>query len=321
MRLRQRLAGLGFHECQTIKLISDKQLADALPLKPLRDGDTIRVSLPLSEDHAVMRPSLAPGLIASAGRNLRQGAESLRLFEMGRFFRNAGGGKATDLEADALAILVSGLAQPTAWDRHPRTADLFDLLGVIQSLVPGAAVRLSPRERDGQRGMTVPVMNGRPGTSENWVLRADIMAAGQNLGSFAMLSPARQRDLDAPDPVFVAELDLAKLRKLSAVSTDIQELPQFPGSSRDVSIDAAIDLPNAEIEKALSKVKEPLLVGSACVDLFTDPEGAKIAADRKAVTYRLLYRSPLKTLQQQEIDQAHKGILEHLTKALPVGFR
>ncbi len=303
MRLRHRLAGLGFHECQTIKLISDAQLADALPLKPLRDGDTIRVSLPLSEDHAVMRPSLAPGLIASAARNLRQGAESLRLFEMGRFFRNAGGGKARDLESDSLAILLSGPRRPAGWDGNPGTQDLYDLLAVVQALIPGETVRLSPRERDG------------------WALGADLQAAGQNLGSFAMLLPARQRELDATAPIFVAEIDLQKLRKLSAVSTEIDDLPQFPGSSRDAAIDAPVDLPNAEIEKALAKVKEPLLASYECFDLFVDPSGERLAADRKSIAYRLHYRSAEKTLKTKQVDQAHQGILDHLTKSLPIRFR
>ena len=112
MVLRRRLAALGLHECQTIKLISDAQVADVLPLRPLQDGDIIRVKLPLSEDHAVMRPSIVPGLIASAARNVRQQAKSLRFFEMGRVFRNAGGGKAKDQESETLAILLSGSAQP-----------------------------------------------------------------------------------------------------------------------------------------------------------------------------------------------------------------
>ncbi len=303
MRLRQRLAGLGFHECQTIKLIADTQLADALPLKPLQPGDTIRVALPLSEDHAVLRPSLVPGLIASAERNLRQQAESLHLFEMGRFFRNAGGGRAKDLEAESLALLISGNRNATSWTQKPAKADLYDLKAIIQVLIPGVAIQFSPRERPG------------------YVLGADIQAGGQNVGSFGMVSPARQRELDSPAPIFVAELDLAKLRKLAAVSLDIADLPQFPGSSRDVSLDAAASLTNAEIEKAFAKLQQPLLVSFECVDLFTDPSGEKLATDRKAITYRMHYRASNKTLNAQEIDQAHKAVLDHLDKSLPVRFR
>ena len=303
MRLRQRLAGLGFHECQTIKLIADAQVADALPLRPLQDGDTIRVALPLSEDHAVLRPSLVPGLVASAERNLRQQASSLRLFEMGRFFRNSGGGKARDLEAESLALLISGNRQPENWSRKAERADLYDLKAVIQALIPGVPLQLVPKDK------------------AHFALGADLHADGQNIGSFAMLSPARQREIDSPAPLFVAELELAKLRKLAAVSTDIADLPQFPGSSRDVTFDAPATLANAEIEKAFGKLQQTLLVSFECVDLFTDPTGEKLAADRKAITYRLHYRAADRTLTAQEIDTAHQAALDSLRKALPVQFR
>ena len=95
--LKKQLAALGFFEANCIKLISESQLRDALPLRPLQEGDLIKVRLPLSEDHCMMRPSLSPALLSTASRNVRQGARQIRFFETGRCFRNAGGGKALDL--------------------------------------------------------------------------------------------------------------------------------------------------------------------------------------------------------------------------------
>ena len=303
MRVRERLAGLGFHECHTIKLIADSQVADALPLKPLLPGDTIRVSLPLSEDHAVMRPSLIPGLVASAARNIRQGTKALRLFEIGRVFRNAGGGKAKDLESDALGILLSGPALPPGWATTETAADLYDLKAVISALVPVASLQLLPRNREG------------------FALACDIQADGQNLGTFAMVLPARQREADASGPIFVAELDLPKLRKFVAGKAEIVDLPQFPGSSRDLAMEAPASLANVEIEKALAKVKEPLLTGFECFDVFSDPTGQKLAADRKSIAYRMHYRAADRTLKAEEIDAAHKAVVAALTAGLPVTQR
>ncbi|QJE97485.1 phenylalanine--tRNA ligase subunit beta [Luteolibacter luteus] len=304
MRLRERLAGLGFHECQTIKLISDEQVIDALPLKPLLPGDTIRVSLPLSEDHAVMRPSLVPGLVASAARNIRQGTKALRFFEIGRVFRNAGGGKAKDLESDSLGILLSGPGLPASWAQSEAIADLYDLKAVVAALVPSTSLQLLPRQREG------------------FALACDIQADGQNLGTFAMLLPSRQRDLDASGPVFVAELDLPKLRKLVGGKGTLEDLPQFPGSSRDFAMEAPAALANAEIERVLtSKVKEPLLTGFECFDVFVDPSGEKLAADRKSIAYRMHYRAADRTLKAEEVDAAHKAVVEALTSGLKVTQR
>jgi phenylalanyl-tRNA synthetase beta chain len=303
MVLRRRLAALGVYECQTIKLIADHQLTDALPLRPLQEGDVIRVKLPLSEDHAVMRPSIVPGLVASAARNVRQQQKSLRFFEMGRVFRNAGGGKAKDQESETLAILLSGGTVPAGWNQTERQADLHDLKGLINALVPNKTVRFSPRERDG------------------FALGCDVKADDQNIGVFARLLPSRERALDFTHPVFVAELDLVKLRKLLTGIDHAEDLPQFPGSSRDAAMELPATLPNAEIEGVLAKCNEPLLIAFECFDVFTDPTGVKLAADRKSVAYRFQYRAADRTLKAEEVDAAHHKVLEALAGKLGVKFR
>jgi phenylalanyl-tRNA synthetase beta chain len=303
MILRHRLAALGLHECQTIKLIAESQLADILPLRPMQDGDLIRVKSPLSEDHAIMRPSIVPGLVASAERNARQQAKSIRLFEMGRVFRNAGGGKARDQESESLAILVSGNTNPSSWAAKDRAADLYDAKAVLSALLPNQEITLKPKDREG------------------FVLAAEIKAAEQTIGVFARLAPSRERELDLGSPAFVAELDLAKLRKLTAGPAHAADLPQFPGSSRDAAMELPIDTPNAAIEAALAKAKETLLVAYECFDLFTDPTGAKIPADRKSIAYRFLYRAADRTLKAPEVDAAHQVVCEVLKKLDGLGFR
>ena len=47
----------------------------------IRALSLIHISLPLSEDHSVLRPAHTPGLIAAAVRNSNQGVSCLRFFE------------------------------------------------------------------------------------------------------------------------------------------------------------------------------------------------------------------------------------------------
>jgi len=303
MVLRRRLAALGFYECQTIKLISDAQVSDALPLRPLQDGDIIRVKLPLSEDHAVMRPSIVPGLVASAARNVRQQLKALRFFEMGRVFRNAGGGKAKDQESETLAVLVSGSTQTPGWAQADRVADLYDLKGLLGAILPNRQIKFVPKEREG------------------FALASEIKVDDQNVGGFARLSLARERALDFGSPVFVAELDLSKIRKLLVGISQVEDLPQFPGSSRDAAMELPITTANAQIEAVIAKSAEPLLIHSECFDVFTDPTGEKLAVDRKSVAYRFQYRAADRTLKAEEVDAAHQKLLTALTTGLGVKFR
>lgn len=303
--VKKQLSALGFYECQTIKLVSETQVRDLLPLKPLQEADVIRVALPLSEDHSVMRPSMAPGLIASAANNARQGAKAIRLFEAGNCFRHFGGGKKKDNEFPVLGILLTGQQTPPSWaNTHPAASDLFDLKAVLQSLAPNHALSFKPKD-----------------LGNDYLLTATIHLGEANVGVVGRLAPARCRELDLPLETHLAELDLAKLVKLLQQENPVTDLPQFPGSSRDVAMELPLDLAAAEIENALAKFKDPLLVSSRCVSLFSDPSGEKIAADKKSVAYTLLYRSPAKTLKTKEVDAAHQALLEHLEKSLPVTFR
>jgi phenylalanyl-tRNA synthetase beta chain len=222
---------------------------------------------------------------------------------MGRVFRNAGGGKAKDQESETLALLLSGSAQPTGWSQSDRAADLYDLKGILSALLGDRKITFIPKDRPG------------------FVLASDIKVDDQSIGVFARLALARERELDFTTPVFVAELDLGKLRKLLNGVSHVEELPQFPGSSRDAAMELPLSTPNAQIEAVIAKLAEPLLISAECFDVFTDPTGQKIAADSKSVAYRFQYRAADRTLTSEEVDSAHQSVLEALTKALGAKLR
>ncbi len=313
MGLRRKLAAMGFYETQTIKLIASEsadgaiaQVKDAMPIRPLMEGDLIRVALPLSEDHSVLRPAHTPGLIAAAVRNSNQGMSGLRFFELGRVFRNTGGGKGRDIETDTLGILIAGDRTPRSWaDSKPEQASFEDLLAVMEVLAPGHKFTLTPAK-----------------PREQAALGADVQLDGKACGYFARLSLSRCRELGLAHAVYVAELDLRKMQEVLTAPVKAAELPQFPGSSRDAAMELPLSTPNADIVKAIESVKEKLLVSYACFDVFMDPTGVKLAADRKSIAYTFMYRDAAKTLTAAQVDDAHRRILKALTdKVKGLSFR
>lgn len=305
MGLARKLAGAGFWEVQTFKLIAAESIdptiagvENALPIKPLMEGDVIRVSLPISEDHSTLRPSLAPGLLAVAARNINQGMEVLRFFEMGRVFRNTGGGKGKDIENEVLGIFMAGRLTPASWAcTKPAEVHFEHLRAVLDTLVPKADIAL------------VPSRQSRPAAA----LGADIQINNQACGYVARLALQKCRDLGLPLECYYAELDLRKLQQVATAPFKAAELPQFPGSGRDATLDVPASLTHAEVVKAIQAAKQKLLVSYALKDVFCDPSGEKLPADRKAVTYTFLYRDAKKTLTAQEVDAAHKQVLDTLT--------
>ncbi|MDG2124533.1 MAG: phenylalanine--tRNA ligase subunit beta, partial [Verrucomicrobiales bacterium] len=295
--LKLALAARGFYEAQTIKLIADAQVADALLLDPATTP--IRVSLPLSDDHTTLRPSLLPGLLTVAARNVRQGASTIRFIEAGTVFS---GGTGTE-ESQHLALLVSGDAIPTSWaEKSDRSLDVFDLTGVLSSVAP---LELKPTE------------------DPAFLLSADLTIAGKKIGRLVQLHPARARELDLDSAVVAAELDLDKLRNASSQQPRFQELPKFPAITRDVAMELPLDLPNADLAAFFTDARqaEPLLQSASPFDLFVDSSGEKISPDRKSLAYNLVYRDPTRTLKTEEVDAAHERILGSLTSLFPAQIR
>lgn len=103
LELRRRLVAQGFFEARTFSLISGQEARMAGA-----DAELTAIRNPLIEDQAVLRPSLQPGLLAALERNLRAGAKSIRLFEIGRVFTSSA-------ETTHLAALMTGMAAPPSW--------------------------------------------------------------------------------------------------------------------------------------------------------------------------------------------------------------
>ncbi|MBU3665254.1 MAG: phenylalanine--tRNA ligase subunit beta [Chthoniobacterales bacterium] len=136
-RLRERLRAQGFSEARTSHFVSPEGLQRA----GVAAEGAVRIANPLGADQALLRPVLLPGLLEALARNMRHGAGSVRLFELGTVFQLTGVEERT-----ALALVCTG-----------QGSDLFDLKGAIREALgdvefapeTGLALRVSARGVDG----------------------------------------------------------------------------------------------------------------------------------------------------------------------------
>nr|NUR36730.1 phenylalanine--tRNA ligase subunit beta [Sphingomonas sp.] len=112
-RVRRTAAARGLDEAVTWSFISDKEAE-------VFGGGEWKLANPISEEMNVMRPSLVPGLIAAARRNLDRGASSVRLFELGRRYLG-------DREHPTFGLLLAGDRQTRSWQAgRAQNFDPFD---------------------------------------------------------------------------------------------------------------------------------------------------------------------------------------------------
>lgn len=289
MALRRKLVALGLSESRTSALISQAMLWQDLP--------ALRVKNPLGEDQAFLRTSLLPGLLTAVERNIRQGAKTIGLFEVGRTFQ----AKETE-ETSALGVALFGRASKANWrGGDDRSLDWHDARGILETLA-------------GSHRLV------KAAASEPLALAAEVFVGEHRIGTIGQLSPAAARAMDAEAPVIVIELSIDALRQIGKGSS-YQEIPKFPAVTRDLAIVCPLTLSYAEIEAVLLGAKEELLAGVEPFDVFTDATGEKLAADRKSVAISLTFRTAGRTLSGEEVNAACERLRQVLKRDLPVDFR
>lgn len=302
--VQNTLSSLGFFEARNLKLISDQQLTDDLATSH-RGMSPIRLKNPLNDEQDYLRPGLVPGLLATASRNQRFGNADVRFFEMGRVFTATP--KGGEVEHEHLALLITGGRTARSWaDGKPSNLDIHDLRAALEEVCP-KGLNLVPVDDDRMLcACSIEIGRGKKATK---------------LGLAGIVPPARARELDLEAPVMVAEINLKKLASAAGADLKYEELPKFPGSSRDVAMLVSADLAAGTVADFFANHEEPLLESVELFDVFQDPSGEKLPADKKSLAYSISYRSGDRTLEAAEVETAHAKLLDSLKSGLDVEFR
>jgi phenylalanyl-tRNA synthetase beta chain len=288
--LQEQLYALGLSEARTSTLVSETML--------WRDAASLRLRNPVGEDQAFLRTSLLPGLIAALERNIRHGARSVALYEVGRTFHH---GKSE--EREALAMTLYGETASRNWrGGGVREFDWHDAKGILEALA------------------AVPVNCVRDHGEPYLALSAEVFAKGKRIGMLGQMAPAFARTLDATKPILVAEVSLEMLRALWRTPA-FHDIPKFPSVVRDIAIRCPVDLPYGDIEGELWKANEELLVRIEPFDIYRDPSGERLPADRKSIAISLTFRAQERTLGSEEVNAACERLKQQLKARLAVDFR
>ena len=257
--LRQRLVARGLSEARTSALIPRKT--------GLFGAGALELRNPLSEDHVALRPTLLAGLLDVLARNVRNGASSIRLFELGHIFSTDGA-----VEKRSLALVFCGNAKNNAhWRSVSRRLDLFDLKGMIEKM---GIEDLSFRRSE------------RPGLS----LSADVFSGSTVIGFLGQLAASHTEATGAAAPVFLAEIEMRGDLLTQRRALRFREIEKFPSVTRDIAMIVPEKLSHAEIMTAIEGAREPLLATIELFDLFSGKEAASLGADKKSLAYTLTYR-------------------------------
>lgn len=267
-RLRRAAAARGLNEAVTWSFLPVAQAehfaADGHPLWVLDN--------PISEDMKAMRPSLIPGLLAAAKRNMDRGAAGLRLFEIGRRYLRGQDG-ASD-ERAALAVVLAGEKTPRGWANGKAVKfDAFDAKAEALALLAEAGVPVDKVQVMGEAGRQF-----HPGQSATLRLGPKTV-----LARFGALHPATLAVFDVDGPVMAVELflDAIPARKGAGFARPHYAPPALQAVTRDFAFLVPADLPAGELVRVVKGADKSAITDARIFDQFAGsgvPDGKKSLA-------------------------------------------
>ena len=259
-KVRRAAAARGLNEAINWSFLPQKA-ADAF------GGGDWSLANPISEDMKVIRPSLLPGLLSAAQRNMDRGASSVRLFEIGRRYF-AGTDGASDERVTA-GIVLAGERSARNWASGKAARfDAFDAKAEAIALLKAAGVAT-----DNLLVMDDAGAHYHPGQSAT--LR---MGPKNILAAFGTLHPATAKAFDLDGNVVAAEifLDAIPLKKAAGFMRPAFTPPALQAVTRDFAFLVAVDTPANDLVRSIKGCDKDNIVAVRLFDRFVGqgvPEG------------------------------------------------
>ena len=259
-KVRRAAAARGLNEAINWSFLPQKA-ADAF------GGGVWSLANPISEDMKVMRPSLLPGLLSAAQRNMDRGASSVRLFEIGRRYLAASDGSSD--ERVTAGIVLAGERSMRNWANGKAARfDAFDAKAEAIALLKAAGVAT-----DGLLVMDEAGAHYHPGQSGT--LR---MGPKNILAAFGTLHPATAKSFNLDGNIVAAEifLDAIPLKKASGFMRPAFSPPPLQAVTRDFAFLVAQDTPANDLVRSIKGCDKENIVAVRLFDRFAGqgvPEG------------------------------------------------
>jgi phenylalanyl-tRNA synthetase beta chain len=292
------LTGFGFWEVITYSFISSQVLLDLRISPNDRKARALRIQNPLSEDQAVMRTTLVPGLLHTVRSNLYRKNLDLKLFELGRVFFPRGPEDQPE-EVEFLGGVLSGLREEESWAKPRAECDFFDLKGTVEGLLEGMGVTGFQFLPDDQ----IPFLH--PGKA------CRVVAGGEDIGILGEVNPGVGELFDLKEKVFLFELDFQKVLARMTERRTFTPLPRYPAVARDLAVVVDESVAAGDVLQTLWKASEGWAKEIRLFDLY---RGNPVPSGRKSLAFRLVYQKEDRTLTDREVNEFHQRLVELLAR-------
>lgn len=287
----------GYNEIYTYTFFDKEVLKKVGITEDMEEYNCVKIKNPLSKDFEYMRTTTVPHMLDALERNNTRKNKDVRLFELGKVFKDADNIKKNELVREEL-VLTLGLYDDvsTYYDIKENVENILNYYNILDNEYRILRIENSKIYH--------------PGMSAKITIGEDLIAR------FGKLNPLTCQNYILPSNTYIAEINFEMLKKYQRREIKFKELPKFPAVERDISFVISSDVLSFEIINALKNVTYV-----ENVELFDVYEGKQIEAGKKSMAYRIFLRSQDKTLNEDEIKASMDKILNILSEKFNAQIR
>ncbi|PWG02524.1 phenylalanine--tRNA ligase subunit beta [Sphingosinicella humi] len=291
-RVRRAAAARGLNEAVTWSFVSE---AEAEPF----GGSACILDNPISEELKAMRPSLLPGLLAAARRNLDRGQTSVRLFEVGRRYLG-------NREHPTVGVVLAGERAPRHWSRgkaEPFTA--YDAKAEALALLAAAGAPV-----DNLQALDGAAAVYHPGRSARLCLGPKTA-----LAEFGELHPATLKAFDLDGPIVAAEIYLDAIPQRRGGSGRMRPAyapPPLQAVKRDFAFLVPSETKADALLRAIRGADKATITDVSLFDVFT---GQGVPDGQKSLAVEVVLQPGDKSFSHEELEAISGRIVAAAEKA------
>ena len=289
-RVRRTAAARGLSEAINWSFISEKEAASV-------GGGDWTLANPISEELKVMRPSLLPGLLSAARRNMDRGASSVRLFELGRRYFS-------DRERATVGFVLAGEKLSRGWQTgKAQVFTAFEAKNEVLNLLSAAGAPVGNLQSFG--GASAAYHPGQSGT-----LR---LGPKTVLAEFGVLHPSLAKQFGLAGTVVAGEIFLDAIP--AKRKTGFMRPPYAPPALQAVKRDFAFVVDDAveadALVRAVKGADKKNIVDARVFDVFAGPG---VDEGRKSLAIEVTLQPGEKSFSQEELDAISASIVKAAEK-------
>ncbi|MDO4369179.1 MAG: phenylalanine--tRNA ligase subunit beta [bacterium] len=276
--ISKRLRSLNLNEVKTYTLVSEKEK------DMFKNGEYLKVLMPMSQDKMYVRKSLIPSLLNVYDYNKKRGIKNINIYEISNVYDEKYN------EEVILSMLCSGEYIPANFDKTGIKNDFYVLKGIIENLLNFLGYD--------KRYRFEPLKDKKelhPGVSANIYIDND------KVGFIGKMSPKLVKD-----DIYVSEINLSILYGKKTKKIKYPEISKYPDITKDVAFILDKKILTSDVIKEIRKNGTKILNDVTVFDLY---ESEKLE-NKRSIAFKLTFNDLEKTLKEEEVDKIFRNVID-----------